>query len=83
MVWVYDPQADSWQQASGEHPARPVCVWSRRHSYGWQDLLYMTGGYNGGPFSSVYVYDPQANAWTQLASVSNARYDHASAGPPR
>ena len=41
-----DPQADSWQQASGEHPARPVCVWSRRHSYGWQDLLYMTGGYN-------------------------------------
>ena len=29
--------------------------------------------------SSVCVYDPQANAWTQLASMSAARSCHASA----
>ena len=29
--------------------------------------------------NSVYVYDPQANAWTQLASMGTARRDHASA----
>jgi N-acetylneuraminic acid mutarotase len=29
--------------------------------------------------NSVYVYDPQADAWTQLANMSNARRFHASA----
>ena len=29
--------------------------------------------------NTVYVYDPQANAWTQLASMSAARNCHASA----
>jgi len=29
--------------------------------------------------NSVYVYDPQADAWTQLASMSVARQLHASA----
>ena len=29
--------------------------------------------------NSVYVYDPQANAWTQLASMGTARRLHASA----
>ena len=29
--------------------------------------------------NSVYVYDPQADAWTQLASTSVARWLHASA----
>ena len=33
----------------------------------------------GSPLNSVYVYDPQADAWTQLASMSNARRLHASA----
>ena len=28
---------------------------------------------------SAYVYDPQADAWTQLASMSTARRLHASA----
>ena len=31
------------------------------------------------PERSVYVYDPQANAWTQLASMGTARRVHASA----
>ena len=29
--------------------------------------------------NSVYVYDPQADAWAQLASMGNARRLHASA----
>ena len=29
--------------------------------------------------NSVYVYDPQANAWAQLASMGIARKAHASA----
>ena len=42
--------------------------------------IYVTGGENeqGSPVTSVYVYDPQANAWTQLASMSTARHVHAS-----
>ena len=42
--------------------------------------IYVTGG-NGQASSvnSVYVYDPQANTWTQLASMGTARHAHASA----
>ena len=29
--------------------------------------------------NSVFVYDPQADAWTQLASMGTARRGHASA----
>ena len=40
----------------------------------------MTGGIEGaGVLSSVCVYDPQADAWTLLASMSTARRCHASA----
>ena len=42
--------------------------------------IYVTGGYSQGRLlNSVCVYDPQANAWTQLASMSAARNCHASA----
>jgi len=42
--------------------------------------IYVTGGLNlGGSMSSAYVYDPQADAWTQLARMSATRYNHASA----
>ena len=40
--------------------------------------IYVTGGTNQS-VNSVYVYDPQADAWTQLANMSNARRSHASA----
>ena len=41
----------------------------------------MTGGAVGPGTSanSAYVYDPQADAWTQLASMGIARLGHASA----
>merc|ERR1712195_325804 len=44
--------------------------------------IYVTGGCILGAASvnPVCVYDPQADAWTQLASMSTARRCHASAG---
>ena len=43
--------------------------------------IYVTGGEIGDDESvnTVYVYDPQADAWTQLASMGAARRAHASA----
>merc|ERR1712194_640396 len=43
--------------------------------------IYVTGGLNEAlaEVSSIFVYDPQADAWTQLASMSIARESHASA----
>jgi len=43
--------------------------------------IYVTGGETNQleSLNSVYVYDPQADAWTQLASMSVARQLHASA----
>ena len=41
--------------------------------------IYVTGGCTEGTSYSVCVYDPQADAWTQLASMSEARQAHASA----
>ena len=43
--------------------------------------IYVTGGTGsqGSLVNSAYVYDPQADAWTQLASMGTARRLHASA----
>ena len=42
--------------------------------------IYVTGGDTAGSLvNSAYVYDPQADAWTQLASMDTARRFHASA----
>ena len=41
--------------------------------------IYVTGGDSqGSSVNSVYVYDPQVDAWAQLASMSIARRLHAS-----
>ena len=47
-------------------------------------MSFVTAGESGDdatqlPVNSVYVYDPQADAWTQLASMGIARRCHASA----
>ena len=43
--------------------------------------IYMTGGETdvGASVNSAYVYDPQADAWAQLASMGTARKEYASA----
>ena len=45
--------------------------------------IYETGGNDERRMNSVYVYDPQADAWTQLASMSITRDSHASAAIDR
>ena len=43
--------------------------------------IYVTGGcgQEGSSLNTAYVYDPQAGAWTQLASMGTARRGHTSA----
>jgi len=42
--------------------------------------IYVTGGHGNGDFTNTLtVFDPQANTWTQLASMGTARGYHASA----
>ena len=42
--------------------------------------IYVTGGYGSGTFTkTLIVFDPQANTWTELASMGISRADHASA----
>ena len=42
--------------------------------------IYVTGGsHDGNATNSVCAYDPQADAWTHLASMVTARNIHASA----
>ena len=42
--------------------------------------IYVTGGLQkSANVNSFYVYDPQTDAWTQLASMGIARRGHASA----
>ena len=86
MVEVYDPQADSWQllasmpQGLDSHTATAM-----------GGKIYVTGGLgvqeddddddhdDNVELNLVYVYDPRADAWTQLASMGNVRQVHASA----
>lgn len=41
--------------------------------------IYVSGGFQTSPASTLYVYDPAANTWTQKASMNYARYGHGSA----
>ena len=81
-VEAYDPQADSWQQVA----SMPQGLASHAAA-AMGGRIYVTGGHTdqgtftdeGSSLNSVYVYDPQADAWTQLASMGTAREGHASA----
>ena len=63
--------------AGGEHAAK--AVWTRRSSDGWQQDLCDWWEIQQGLVNSAYVYDPQADAWTHLASMNGPRRFHASA----
>jgi N-acetylneuraminic acid mutarotase len=38
--------------------------------------MYVFGGYNGGNLNDLWVYDPQTDSWSQLASGATVRYGH-------
>jgi len=78
-VEFYDPQADSWQRVA----SMPRGLFGHAAAV-MGGKIYVMGG--SIPLSSVsamvksaYVYDPQADAWTQLASMGTSRRNHASA----
>jgi len=79
-VEVYDPQANSWLRVASMPQGR-----ARHAVAAMGGKIYVTGGTrNGGEnqgdtLNSACVYDPQADAWTQLPSMSIARDSHASA----
>jgi len=81
-VEMYNPQADSWQRLASM--PRGLCKHAAAAMGG---KIYVTGGSAQGDsvfaevpsLDSVYVYDPQADAWTELASMNTARRVHASA----
>ena len=82
-VDMYDPQADSWQQVASMPHGR--CLHAAAAMGG---KIYVTGGrvndrhgvnFEIGRLRSVVVFDPQANTWTQVASMSRPLRDHSSA----
>ncbi len=75
-AFVYNPQLNSWSDVApmrfqhGNTPAVGVI----------NDKIYVAGGTGPGMNQSeVEVYDPAANAWTQLASM-NAPRNHTAGG---
>ena len=83
-VEVYDPAADNWQQMAAMPTAR------HRHAAVVLDgKIYVTGGFtsphqafgvaDGEESNAVEAYDPVADTWTTLASLSKPRLYHASA----
>ena len=78
-VEVYDPQANNWQLVASMPGGRQMHA-----ATAMGGKIYVSGGSFGvggdGDFtSSVTVFDPQANTWTELASMIQARADHTSA----
>ena len=80
-VEVYDPQADKWKEMASMPKAR------RMHAAtAMGGKIYVSGGvYDndvGGdvtPTRTVIVFDPEANTWTEVASMGTYRSCHTSA----
>ena len=78
-VEAYDPQANNWQLVASMPGGRQMHA-----AAAMGGKIYVSGGSFGvggdGDFtSSVTVFDPQANTWTEVASMIQARADHTSA----
>eukprot|EP00964_Phaeocystis_antarctica_P123169 scaffold86816_cov58-Phaeocystis_antarctica.AAC.8 len=88
-VEMYDPQADSWQQVAGMPQAR-----FRHAAAAMGGKIYVSGGRMGGSIDpettrdeptyggvtdTLLVFDPEANTWTELATMGMARQAHTSA----
>lgn len=73
-VDIYDPESDSWSSAA----SLPLPLW-RSAAAVVNEKIYLFGGYRstaGFPFSpsnQSFVYDPELNTWTEIASLSSTR----------
>ena len=81
-VEMYDPQADEWLEVASMPKAR------RMHAAtAMGGKIYVSGGFydseveGGGPVPTrtVIVFDPEANMWTEVASMGTYRSCHTSA----
>lgn len=82
-LWSYNMATNGWQQEtpSGAAPAQGS-IWAPAWTYDPEtNRCYLTGGATEpgyGNLTSVYVYDPAANAWlTSLPAFSTVRDFHA------
>jgi DNA-binding CsgD family transcriptional regulator len=70
-VEVYDTLADSWREVSSL-PA-PRCAYALA---ALDERLYLFGGWDGQQYvSTVYVYDPQTDTWTEETPMHRRTYN--------
>ena len=46
------------------------------------NILYVTGGYNGDPLSTILSWNPSEESWTEVGNLKVARYYHAVVAVP-
>jgi PKD repeat protein len=64
-VLVYNPASFSWDTTRAS-----MSTARRMHSAGViNGKIYVAGGYNGSFLATVEVYDPELNAWSNIASL--------------
>ena len=47
-----------------------------------ENVLYVTGGYNGNPLSAILSWDPLLEKWTHAGDLKVARSEHAAVAIP-
>ena len=47
------------------------------------DILFVTGGWDGGYLTSILSWDPVAESWQQAGNLAVARYYHAAVAVPK
>jgi N-acetylneuraminic acid mutarotase len=81
-LWSYNMAANTWQQETPDGAAPPAGIWAPAWAKDAEtSRCYLTGGASssgGGDLTSVFVYDPAANAWlTPLPGFTTPRDFHA------
>ena len=46
------------------------------------DILFVTGGYGNGYFTSILSWDPVAESWQSAGELAVGRYEHAAVAVP-
>jgi hypothetical protein len=76
--WGYNTETNTWFQVGAANT--PADRWAPDWAYDPDtNLCYVTGGANtpgGGTYNTAYVFDPVANAFTQLGNFTSIRAFH-------
>lgn len=72
MVYLYDPDSDTWHETSPVKNAR-----TGSEAAVLDSKIYLIGGASEGkPTASIEVYDPQTDGWTTSLALRQPRSDH-------